>query len=197
MKLGIISMINFLNFWSVFLNSSVGKEPLKKINTFIRLNHFFSIRFVFGFATLLKHLLMVNHIFKDINVSSLKFFVFYYTSGEKNIKTAVFCLLEIFVKSIALSESLRLNRSSGILTVPHKKHIFILLTTAVFWRPRIWTIFRILLRPFWIFVIFIFVRWIVFTTWLISSLTQQKALQAMLIQLLLIAWKSVLQSSGR
>jgi hypothetical protein len=131
-KLWIVAMVDFLDFLPVFLNSCVRKEPLKKIDTFISLNHFFSVGFVFWFAALFQHLLMVDNIFKNINVSSLKFFVFYDTSGEENIKAAIFGLLEILVKSIALSESLRFNRSTGILTVPYEKHVFILLTTTVF-----------------------------------------------------------------
>jgi hypothetical protein len=75
---------------------------------------------------------MVNHIFKYIDVSSLKFFIFYNTSGEENIQAAVFGLLEIFVKSITLGESLRLNRSSRVFTVPNEKHVFVFLTTTVF-----------------------------------------------------------------
>ena len=164
-------MIDFLYFLSVFLNSSIRKEPLKKINTFICLNHFFSIRFMLRLTTFLKHLLMINHIFEYINISSLKFFVFYHASGEENIQTAVFGLLKILIKSITFRKSLRLNRSSRILSVPHKKHVFIFLSATVFWWPRVRAIFRILLRSFWIFVIFIFVRWIVFTTWFVSSLT--------------------------
>jgi hypothetical protein len=125
-------MVDFLDFLSVFLNSCIWKEPLKKIDTFISLDHFFSIRFRFRFALLLKHLLMIDHIFKNVNVSSLKFFVFDHTSGEENIEAAILGLLEILVKSIALSESLRFNRSTGIFTVPYEQHVFVLLTTAVF-----------------------------------------------------------------
>jgi hypothetical protein len=75
---------------------------------------------------------MIDHIFENINISTLKFFVFDHTTGKENIQAAIFSLLEILVKSIALGESLRFNRSAGILTVPSKKHVFIFLTTTVF-----------------------------------------------------------------
>jgi len=40
---------------------------------------------------------MVDDIFKDVDVSSLKFFVFNHASGEENVQTAVFGLLEVLV----------------------------------------------------------------------------------------------------
>ena len=78
-------MVYFLDLLSVFLNSSVWEEPFQKVNAFICLHHFFSIGFVLRLATLFEHFLMVDDIFKDVDVSSLKFFVFYHASGEENI----------------------------------------------------------------------------------------------------------------
>ena len=105
------------------LNYLLGTRLIRIVtNLLIRLSSWSLLAFL--------HFSLINNILENVDITSLKFLVLDNTSGEKNIETGVFSLLQIFVESIPFCQCLSLNGSPRVLSIPHEEHVLIFLPSA-------------------------------------------------------------------
>ena len=108
----------FRGFLLVRFNRGFREEPFQKVDSFLGFYNLFGVG-VIGVVTELlvatwlllsfHSFCLIKNIFEDINISSLKLFVFNNTSGKQDIKSCIFGLLKILIECISFGEGLGLD----------------------------------------------------------------------------------------